>query len=61
MLRSNWSKSPYSQSKAACVEVAVVSGGTAIRDSKSPDLGHLSFAAHDWAALLTLLKGDTIP
>ncbi|MDA2806028.1 DUF397 domain-containing protein [Nocardiopsis suaedae] len=36
-------------------------GRASVRDSKSPHLGHLSFTAGDGAALLTLLKGDTLP
>ncbi|WP_333563785.1 DUF397 domain-containing protein [Nocardiopsis endophytica] len=57
----NWHKASYSNAGGNCVEVAESAGGAAVRDSKSPDLGHLSFAGHDWAALLTLLKADTLP
>ncbi|GAB3445531.1 DUF397 domain-containing protein [Streptomonospora sediminis] len=39
-----------------CVAVAESSTGAAIRDSKYPDAGHLSFSAAEWTAFLTAVK-----
>ncbi|MBB4931075.1 hypothetical protein F4561_001895 [Lipingzhangella halophila] len=54
VIEQTWRKSSYSNSKGGnCVEVAdTVSGGAAIRDSRHPDLGHLSFPAPEWSAFL---------
>lgn len=51
-------KSSYSQSEAACVEVADWSTGAAIRDSKHQDLGALMFPSSEWQAFLGVVKKD---
>ncbi len=45
-----WWKSTFSNSQAACVEVAEIGGTRAVRDSKDPDGGHLTFTVAQWAA-----------
>jgi hypothetical protein len=46
-----WSKSTYSESVNQCVEVAdLKGGGRAVRDSKNPAGGILTFTATEWAA-----------
>ncbi|MCY9786907.1 DUF397 domain-containing protein [Nocardiopsis sp. EMB25] len=46
-------KSSYSATQNDCVEVAHLSRGAAVRDTKSRELGHLAFAdAHEWHAFL---------
>jgi hypothetical protein len=49
-----WRKSSYSGSggNANCVEVAYLSPAAAVRDSKSPDSGILTFPTAPWAAFL---------
>ena len=45
-------KSSYSAQGQECVEVAGLAAGAAVRDSKNPDDGHLSFPAPEWAVFL---------
>lgn len=49
-------KSSYSQSEAACVEVADLHSGTAIRDTKHRELGTLFFGADEWQAFVNSAK-----
>lgn len=50
-------KSSYSQPTGGnCVEVADLPTGTAVRDSKHPDAGHIAFDTAEWAALLAGLR-----
>jgi hypothetical protein len=49
-----WKKSSRSSTSTNCVEVALVPGVTAVRDSKDPDAGHLTFAP---AAVSEFLNG----
>lgn len=50
-------KSSYSTSQDNCVEVAPLpSPGAAVRDSKTPEAGHLAFGAVEWAAFLATVK-----
>lgn len=48
----SFSKSSYSQSEAACVEIADLRAGKAIRDTQNRGLGALFFAADEWGAFL---------
>ncbi|MFJ9558334.1 DUF397 domain-containing protein [Nocardiopsis sp. NPDC101807] len=45
-------KSSYSGSQSACVEVADLPDGAAVRDTQNRDLGHLSFPGTEWSAFL---------
>jgi len=49
---ATWRKSSFSNSQAACVEVADLdgSGGRAVRDSKNRTGPALMFTAAEWAA-----------
>ncbi|MFB8763860.1 DUF397 domain-containing protein [Nocardiopsis alba] len=49
-------KSSYSANSANCVEVADTDTGAAVRDSKHPDAGHLSFTTTEWNAFLGDVK-----
>ncbi|ONI79332.1 hypothetical protein ALI144C_26280 [Actinosynnema sp. ALI-1.44] len=48
---ARWRKSSYSGSESACVEVALVPGAVAIRDTKNRDAGALVLATSAWRAL----------
>ncbi|QBI53793.1 DUF397 domain-containing protein [Streptomonospora litoralis] len=50
-----WTKSSYSNNSGGeCVEVRVAAARAWIdvRDSRTPDLGHLSFGTAEWRAFL---------
>ncbi|HLU97732.1 MAG TPA: DUF397 domain-containing protein [Thermobifida alba] len=50
-------KSSYSTGKGQdCVEVADTPAAAAVRDSKHPDRGHLTFPSTEWAAFLDDVK-----
>lgn len=53
-----WFKSSYSegQEHQTCVEVALTSEATAVRDSKAPAAGHLTVPHSAWSALLGSLR-----
>jgi hypothetical protein len=53
-----WRKSSYSGSQANCVEIGITASGSVagIRDSKSPERGHLAVAPEVFAALLAGVK-----
>lgn len=46
-----WRKSSFSASDN-CLEVASVSGGVALRDSKNSSRGPLLFTDHEWRAFV---------
>ena len=50
-------KSSYSGVNNNCVEVADLPCGAAVRDSKNPAKGHLSFGSAEWAAFLGSARG----
>jgi hypothetical protein len=56
MTAFEWIKSSYSGTgeTSTCVEVSL--SEVAVRDSKAPEAGHLTFPAPAWSALLTALK-----
>jgi hypothetical protein len=57
LTRAAWRKSTFSGSGNACVEVADLDGGArAVRDSKNPTGGHLTFTATEWAAFTAGIK-----
>ena len=53
-----WFKSNRSEAQehSNCVEVALAPEVTAVRDSKSPEAGHLAVPHQAWSALLTTLS-----
>ncbi|HKR49099.1 MAG TPA: DUF397 domain-containing protein [Pseudonocardiaceae bacterium] len=53
-----WRKSTFSNSQAACVEVAGLPCGHAVRDSKDPDGPSLSFPAAAWSAFTAGVRAD---
>lgn len=53
-----WFKSSYSGGDNNCVEAAHSPGLHAVRDSKHPNAGHLTFAPKEWDAFLTTVKLD---
>jgi hypothetical protein len=55
---NQWRKSTYSSDNGACVEVADVLGGMAVRDSKNPNGGELVFPSTQWAAFTTAVTTD---
>jgi hypothetical protein len=44
-----WRKSTFSNDTGACVEVAHLGGGRAVRDSKNPFGAVLTFTAAEWS------------
>ncbi|MFR9727280.1 DUF397 domain-containing protein [Streptomyces sp. MS19] len=51
-----WRKSSYSDGSGGnCVEIAVLGGAVAVRDSKAPDQPHLLIPRDRFTALLTTL------
>ncbi|HEV2253394.1 MAG TPA: DUF397 domain-containing protein [Streptosporangiaceae bacterium] len=53
-----WRKSSYSNSQANCVEVARTrSGKVAVRDSRNPGNGALSFGPDEWQTFVLSLQG----
>ncbi|MGO8894240.1 MAG: DUF397 domain-containing protein [Streptosporangiaceae bacterium] len=52
-----WRKSSYSNSQANCVEVAKTrSGKVAVRDSRNPDGGALSFSPDEWQTFVAKVQ-----
>jgi Domain of unknown function (DUF397) len=50
--RGTWRKSSYSTGTGSCVEVAPVADGVAVRHSKHPTAGTITFPHRAWAAFL---------
>jgi Domain of unknown function (DUF397) len=53
---TQWRKSSYSGSGNNCVEVAATPAAWAVRDSKNPAAGHLTFGPAIWAAFISDIK-----
>ncbi len=51
-----WRKSSYSNWNNQCVEVAQAGRTIAVRDSKNPDAGYLTFTTAEWEDFLTRIK-----
>ncbi|WUH98181.1 DUF397 domain-containing protein [Spirillospora sp. NBC_00431] len=61
MNRLVWRKSSHSgPEQGDCVEVADLTSGIGVRDSKNPDLGHLTLTPQAFGDLLALAKRDEI-
>ncbi|TLF74495.1 DUF397 domain-containing protein [Nocardia cyriacigeorgica] len=56
---ASWFKSSYSGSQSDCVEVAWLSSGVGVRDSKNPAGPALMFTASEWDAFARALRGGT--
>ena len=53
---ARWCKSSRSTANANCVEVAVLDGAVAVRDSKNPTGGVLAVPPPAWATFTTALR-----
>jgi len=53
---THWRKSSYSSYSNQCVEVAQAGGTIAVRDSKNPGAGYLTFSIAEWQAFLADVK-----
>ncbi|HEV2373596.1 MAG TPA: DUF397 domain-containing protein [Streptosporangiaceae bacterium] len=53
---TQWRKSSYSTGGNQCVEVAQAGAVIAVRDSKDPGAGHLTFSTYAWATFLDEAK-----
>jgi hypothetical protein len=56
--RAEWRKSSRSGAGNDCVELAVGTTATAVRDSKNAEHGHLAFADTGWRVFVGALKDD---
>lgn len=56
MAEQQWRKSSYSGSMNDCVEYAVAGDRRAVRDSKDPGGGVLSFGDREWTKFLGGIK-----
>jgi hypothetical protein len=53
-----WRTSSYSSGNGQCVEVAPITEGVALRDSKNPTGGVLRFAEQGWAAFTVTVRSQ---
>ncbi|TDC76748.1 DUF397 domain-containing protein [Actinomadura sp. 7K507] len=61
MTRPAWRKSSHSGTQeGACVEIADLSSGVGVRDSKNPKHGHLTLPARTFADLLARAKRNEL-
>jgi hypothetical protein len=51
-----WRKSSRSGAGNDCVELVVASVGAAVRDSKNPEAGHVSFDVPNWDVFMGAIK-----
>ena len=51
-----WRKSSFSNSQAACVEVADLPSGAAVRDSKDPAGAMLTLPSAAWSTFTTAVR-----
>ncbi|WP_344432171.1 DUF397 domain-containing protein [Amycolatopsis minnesotensis] len=57
-IRREWRKSTRSGSNPSCVEVSHLSDSVAVRDSKSPYSGNISFTQQAFEAFLRFIKDE---
>ncbi|MBC6461506.1 DUF397 domain-containing protein [Actinomadura sp. HBU206391] len=58
---AEWRKSRHSTDNGGdCVEVAALAGLIAVRDSKNPQAGHLSFSRAAFDGLVTRIKAGRL-
>lgn len=57
---AQWRKSSRSGAGNDCVELVVARIGAAVRDSKSPATGHLTFEEPGWDAFLGVVKNGRL-
>ncbi|TDE32529.1 DUF397 domain-containing protein [Actinomadura sp. 6K520] len=55
-----WRKSTRSDDYGNCIELAALPDAIAIRDSRAPDIGHLTLTPQAFGYLLTQLKRDEL-
>jgi len=56
---SDWRKSSYSGNQGGnCVEIADTPSRVHVRDTQNRPLGHLTFSASDWSALLSSVRSS---
>lgn len=53
---AHWRKSSRSGAGNDCVELVVARIGAAVRDSKNPEAGHVSFGTPGWSAFMGVVK-----
>ena len=53
---AKWFKSSHSSGNGACVEVAIVAEGVAVRDTKNREGGILRFTHEEWHAFVGGVK-----
>lgn len=58
MQRLIWRKSSYSATQGECIEVADLSTGIGLRDSKQPEAGHLTVTTEAFSRFLRQIKHD---
>lgn len=56
----SWFKSSYSATNGACVEVAYLPNGVAVRDSKDPNGPVLSFDALAWRHFVAAVRDGAL-
>lgn len=60
---ATWRKSSYSGSSSGqmdCVELARLPAAIGVRDSKAPEVGHLSLTVESFTALVARVKQDEL-
>ena len=57
-LSSEWRKARYSIACGDCIEVASAERHVAVRDSKDPDGGRISYPTSSWRSFVAKIKGE---